>query len=165
MAKLCFQIKKKYRHPVISVPVGDNKNIRCLIDTGASIPVWCGSTEIFQLLFPEAKNSKKKSLLRGFGGEGKEVEVWIIPEFVFKDTEGTDKIIYHNFHVMLDSDRNFGCDLILSYEMFKEIDYSFDNSLDPEVTFFTVKSDRVEFGTGMRTGSDGFLSYFYVFSE
>ena len=165
MPDLCFKIRKKYRHPVITVPVGDNKNIRCLVDTGASIPVWCGSREIFQLLFPTAKKSGKKSLLRGFGGEGKEVDVWIIPKFILKDTGNTHGIIYHNFHVMLDSGRNFDCDLILSYEMFKKMDYIFDNLSDSELTFFRIKSDRNEFGTGMRTGVDGLLSYFYVFSE
>ena len=43
--QILFKIRKSERHPIINVPAGENKNIKCMVDTGATIPVWCGSID------------------------------------------------------------------------------------------------------------------------
>lgn len=164
-SSLLFKIRKNDRHPIINIPVGENKNIKCMIDTGATIPVWCGSMEHLRLLFPDAHDTSRKSLLTGFGGDGKgkQVPVWTIPEFEL--TDGTERLTYHRLYMLMEPDREFGCDLILSYEMFKSMRYSFDGLSDQDLVLLRIESEKNLLMTGMRTNEDGMLSHFYVFSE
>lgn len=36
-----------------------NKQIKCMLDTGADMPVWCGSEGLLKIVFPETEKAEK----------------------------------------------------------------------------------------------------------
>lgn len=108
--------------PVFTTVTKSNKKITCLFDTGATMPVWCKSEGLFKVLFPQAKLITGQYILSGFGKGAEIVNVYEIPEFYISN--GSSKIVFKNLLLATSFDRDFGCDLILSYTMFNLIDYS-----------------------------------------
>ncbi len=100
--------------------LGNYKNIRCLLDTGANIAVWCADIQYFQEIFADAKLVDEKVILSGFGGNGQLVDMHRIPLFVLQN--GGHSISFKNFHVALAKQAGMGCDMILPAVMFSKMD-------------------------------------------
>lgn len=100
--------------------LGNYKNIRCLLDTGASIAVWCADIQYFREVFFSAEPLDEKVVLSGFGGNGQLVDMYRIPLFVLQN--GEHSISFKNFHVALAKQAGMGCDLILPAVMFSKMD-------------------------------------------
>lgn len=62
-----FLLDADMRKPVFpSLKNETNAKFRCMLDSGASIPVWCSGTELLKLTFPEAiLKTNMKSILSG----------------------------------------------------------------------------------------------------
>lgn len=100
--------------------LGNYKNIRCLLDTGANIAVWCADIQYFQEIFVGAEPVEEKVILSGFGGNGQLVDMCRIPLFVLQNAG--DSISFKNFHVALAKQAGMGCDMILPAVMFSKMD-------------------------------------------
>lgn len=96
-----------------------------MLDTGADIPVWCGSEGLLKIVFPTVQLVDKKFLLSGFGRKPEMVGVYKIPEFMIKKED--ENLTFQNLYIASSFGRNFGCDLILSATMFSHMDYSILN--------------------------------------
>ena len=96
-----------------------------MLDTGADIPVWCGSEGLLKIVFPTVQLIDKKFLLSGFGRKPEMVGVYKIPEFMIKKED--ENLTFQNLYIASSFGRNFGCDLILSATMFSHMDYSILN--------------------------------------
>lgn len=142
MRDLQFELSSKRVKPVFSIKTKDDKKIQCLFDTGATMPVWCQSEEVFKDIFPNAVRQKQQAILSGFGKIATKVDVYKIPEFHLSD--GNSEIVFKNLLVVASFDRDFGCDLILSYTMFTKTDYSILN-FNRKIPLLQIKSDRDEF--------------------
>ena len=64
---LYMKLSNKSAKPIFKTKTPSNKQINCMLDTGADMPVWCGSEGLLKLVFPEAELLDKKFLLSGFG--------------------------------------------------------------------------------------------------
>lgn len=122
---LYMKLSNKSAKPIFKTKTPSNKQINCMLDTGADMPVWCGSEGLLKLVFPEAELLDKKFLLSGFGRNPEVVEVYRIPSFFIGDEIGT--LFFQNLYVASSFGRNFGCDLILSSTMFQHMDYAILN--------------------------------------
>lgn len=119
---LSLQLSNKSVKPVFTTKTPSDRQIKCMLDTGADMPVWCGSEGLLKIVFPTVQLVDKKFLLSGFGRKPKMVEVYKIPEFMIK--AGDDCLTFQNLYMASSFGRNFGCDLILSATMFSHMDYS-----------------------------------------
>ena len=81
---LSMQLSNKSTKPVFTTITPANKQIKCLFDTGADMPVWCGSEGLLKIVFPKVELMNKKFLLGGFGRKAEIVDVYKIPEFIIK---------------------------------------------------------------------------------
>lgn len=122
---LSMQLSNKSAKPVFTTITPADKQIKCMLDTGADMPVWCGSEGLLKMVFPETEKADKKFLLSGFGRKPEVVDIYKIPEFFIKNAEGI--LTFQNLYMASSFGRNFGCDLILSATMFKHMDYSILN--------------------------------------
>lgn len=115
---LKFPLDSRLDRPLFEL--GNYKNIRCLLDTGANIAVWCADIQYFQEVFVSAEPIDEKVILSGFGGNGQLVDMYRIPLFVLQN--GEHSINFKNFHVALAKQSGMGCDLILPAVMFSKVD-------------------------------------------
>lgn len=136
---LCMQLSNKSAKPVFTTITPANKQIKCMLDTGADMPVWCGSEGLLKIVFPETEKADKKFLLSGFGRKPEVVDIYKIPEFFIKDEKGI--LTFQNLYIASSFGRNFGCDLILSATMFKHMDYSILNR-KRNTSVLEIKYDR-----------------------
>lgn len=120
-----MQLSNKSTKPVFTTITPANKQIKCLLDTGADMPVWCGNKELLKIVFPEAGQINKKFLLSGFGRKPEVADIYKIPEFFIRNEY--EVLIFQNLYIASSFGRNFGCDLILSATMFSRMDYSILN--------------------------------------
>lgn len=113
---------------------------KCLIDTGAGIPVWTAGKIMFDKKFPDAIDLQQETTLYGFSksstnSEGRNVSLYSIKFFVLSD--GIEQICYRDLVVALaDMDEDF--DMIISYSMLRSLKFTCDNSVntkDPVVIF------------------------------
>ncbi len=57
---LNMQLSNKSTKPVFITLTPSGKRIKCMLDTGADMPVWCGSGSLLKIVFPEIVLSDKK---------------------------------------------------------------------------------------------------------
>lgn len=74
---LRFPLSKKFEKPVIELNI--TEPVKCLLDTGASMAVWCSTLDYFLQIFEYATKAENQTLLSGFGGNGEFVDVFKIP--------------------------------------------------------------------------------------
>lgn len=56
---LCMQLSNKSAKPVFTTITPANKQIKCMLDTGADMPVWYGSEGLLKIVFPETEKAEK----------------------------------------------------------------------------------------------------------
>ena len=122
---LSMQLSNRSAKPVFTTMTSADKQIKCMLDTGADMPVWCGSEGLLKIVFPKARLTDKKFLLSGFGRKPEIADIYKIPEFIIKDKN--ESLTFQNLYIASSFGRNFGCDLILSATMFKQMDYAILN--------------------------------------
>ena len=64
---LIMQLSNRSAKSVFTTITSADKQIKCMLDTGADMPVWCGSEGLLKIVFPKAQLADKKFLLSGFG--------------------------------------------------------------------------------------------------
>lgn len=119
---LRLELSKKRNKPVFTTITKSGKKIMCMLDTGATMPVWSSSEGLFKLIFPDAELLSQKFILSGFGKKPEVVNVYKIPIFCLRDANSC--LEFRNLHIVTSFGRGFGCDLILSYTMFSKVDYA-----------------------------------------
>ena len=122
---LIMQLSNRSAKPVFTTITSADKQIKCMLDTGADMPVWCGSEGLLKIVFPKAQLADKKFLLSGFGRKPEIAHIYKIPEFIIKGEN--ESLTFQNLYMASSFGRNFGCDLILSATMFKQMDYAILN--------------------------------------
>lgn len=122
---LSMQLSNRSAKPVFTTITSADKQIKCMLDTGADMPVWCGSEGLLKIVFPKAQLADKKFLLSGFGRKPEIADIYTIPEFIIKGEN--ESLTFQNLYIASSFGRNFGCDLILSATMFKQMDYAILN--------------------------------------
>lgn len=136
---LSLQLSNKSAKPVFTTRTPTDRQIKCMLDTGADMPVWCGSEGLLKIVFPKVQLIDKKFLLSGFGRKPEMVRVYKIPEFMIKTEDKS--LTFQNLYVASSFGRNFGCDLILSATMFSHMDYSILNR-KKETSVLEITYDR-----------------------
>ena len=137
---LCMKLSNNSARPIFKTITPSNKQLNCMLDTGADMPVWCGSEGLLKVMFPEAELTNKKFLLSGFGRNPEVVEVYKIPNFFIRNER--ESLIFQNLYIASSFGRNFGCDLILSATMFKHMDYAILNrDRSPSILEITYDKD------------------------
>lgn len=115
-----LEVTKSYLRPLIRLDSMIGKNdVLSMWDSGASVPVWTDSLRNFKRLFPSC-TYVKRTTLNGFGGDGKEVDVYKIDAFKLGQLTFLDLVI------LVDTDMCAPCDLILCAPMLDGLFYSFD---------------------------------------
>lgn len=114
-----------------------------LLDTGALIPMWTKSLDLFLKVFPLATLVRKDSIFSGFGGSA------------YGDLYRIDfqlgEMIFPNMPIVVYPDENIPGFLLLSATMFSKTDYAIKNSsntlsielLDNQRCFNLVIGDEV----------------------
>lgn len=127
MSNLKFDIIKRknqmYDMTIITNVYRGCKRFNCLIDTGASVPVWCAGEQLLNTYYPNCIRTGAVFILNGFGVGNEIAPVYLIPEFVLSD--GKQCIKYINVTVAV-TKRGFTFDMILSYSMFNKMNISID---------------------------------------
>lgn len=136
---LSLQLSNKSAKPVFTTKTPTDRQIKCMLDTGADMPVWCGSEGLLKIVFPKVQLIDKKFLLSGFGRKPEMVGVYKIPEFMIKTED--ESLTFQNLYMASSFGRNFGCDLILSATMFSHMDYCILNR-KKETSVLEITYDR-----------------------
>lgn len=136
---LSLQLSNKSAKPVFTTKTPTDRQIKCMLDTGADMPVWCGSEGLLKIVFPKVQLIDKKFLLSGFGRKPEMVGIYKIPEFMIKAED--ESLTFQNLYMASSFGRNFGCDLILSATMFSHMDYSILNR-KKETSVLEITYDR-----------------------
>lgn len=95
-------------------------NVMMMYDSGAQIPVWCRSEELFRRVFPDAKKTDLYCDISGFGRETERSSVYIIPLFELSRKDASFQI--RNLLVATLFKPFIGCDFLLSETMFSKTD-------------------------------------------
>ena len=124
-----------------------NAVLNSLIDSGASTATWVSGLDFFYKMFPGAVlQPDLKAIIRGFGGEGEVVPVYILPEFILMD-ERSEMIRYRNLPIAV-TKRAFDFHMIISYPMVNKMNVehvAYENRdgkiipVVPELRFYPVK--------------------------
>lgn len=117
-----MELDRNREKPIFYLEISGSEQIRCLVDSGAAVPVWCGTEKLLKKCF-NVKKLDKRTWLSGFGGGGGYHDVYSIPSILLKGENGT--LAIHNFIVILAPNQNIKCDLIFGSLVFNNrIDYA-----------------------------------------
>ncbi len=161
---LSMQLSNRSAKPIFVTTTPNGKQIKCMLDTGADMPVWCGSEGLLKIVFPKAQLSDKKFLLSGFGRRPEVVDIYKIPEFFVKNEDAG--LTFCNLYIASSFGRNFGCDFILSATMFKHMDYSVLNR-KRSIPVLEIEYDRDVYYTQLIPNQKhtGFIEKIFSFSS
>lgn len=157
-----YRVKGIYNKPVIK-NICNRYKMRCLVDTGARVPVWCSGEKELLSYYPSCQKQNAIFILSGFGKGYEIANVYTIPDFILSD--GKSKIVFKNLVVAV-IDKDFSIDLILSYTMFNKMNISIDtfsnrnsfHNVDPN---FKVASQKSVYNVGYRLlNTDNIISNF-----
>lgn len=119
---LRLELDRTREKPVFTLETSGNEQIRCLVDSGAAIPVWCGTEKLLKTCY-DVKKLDKRTWLSGFGGMGGYQDVYSIPSISLRGVDG--KLTIHNFIVILAPNKYIKCDIIFGSLVFNnKIDYA-----------------------------------------
>lgn len=101
----------------ISLSNNSNKEFQCMLDSGASIPVWCSGEMSVKKVFPKAKlQDKTKYVLGGFGRDFEIANVYYIPAMTLSN--GVRSVTFYKTYLPVVNKNRFGADLILPSSFF-----------------------------------------------
>lgn len=124
----------------------NNASFRCMLDTGADIPVFCKGTSIFEEFAKkmEGVSKFKNSTIGGFGKTDESTMLWNMDTFVLSDRKSS--IVYKGMKMAVINKPNIPCDMILSASMFMKMKYTIDCSLRKHL--LTIIADKDMYGVG-----------------
>lgn len=134
---------------------------RCMLDTGADIPVFCKGTSLFEEFIKEMQEvivtEFKQSLIGGFGKTDEGTMLWNMD--VFRLSDQRESIIYKAMKIAVMDKPKIPCDLILSASMLMKMKYTIDCSSDKHELVITA--DRNIYGVGYYDKKETI----YIFAE
>lgn len=132
---------------------------KCMLDTGADIPVFCKGTALFKEIVKEMEGVSefKNSLIGGFGKNNEAAMLWNIGEFALSDQKSS--IVYKGMKIAVMDKPKIPCDMILSASMFMKMKYVIDCSSDKHT--LTIIADRDIYGVGYYDKKETI----YIFAE
>ena len=121
-------------------------SFRCMLDTGADIPVFCKGTELFLELTKgmDGVSEFKCSSIGGFGKMDENVMLWNFDDFILSDKNST--LAYKSMKMAVMNKPNIPCDIILSASMFMKMRYIIDCSQKKHMLL--IIADRDIYGVG-----------------
>lgn len=124
----------------------NNVPFKCMLDTGADIPVFCKGTLLFEEYVKEMDGiSKFKNLtISGFGKTDEVAVLWNVDNFVLSDKY--ESICYKGMKIAVMDKPNIPCDMILSASMFMKMKYIIDCFSRKHT--LTIETDHNLYGTG-----------------
>lgn len=140
-----LDIKLDSPRPIFNAYINDI-SFRCMLDTGADIPVFCKGTAIFEEFIKKmAGVSKFKNIaVGGFGRINESVMLWNMDVFTLSDRKASIQYIGMKMAVM--DKPNIPCDMILSASMFMKMKYTIDCSSKKHR--LTIRADKGIYGVG-----------------
>ena len=136
---LTLNIMDGYTRPVVLL----EKDVTCLFDTGADIPVWTQGSEALEKVFSTEKIEGKKFLLSGFGKEPEIVEAYRISDLVLKG-EDEDKVVFKSMTIACTLRPYMVANLILPATAFSHMNYTVRN-VGVETPVVEIEHDREEY--------------------
>lgn len=132
---------------------------KCMLDTGADIPVFCKGTELFKEIVKEMEGVSefKDSLIGGFGKTDESTMLWNIDNFVLSDK--TSSIAYREMKIAVIHKPKIPCDMILSASMFMKMKCQLDCLSEKHA--LTIIADREIYGVGYYNKKETI----YIFAE
>lgn len=105
-------------YPIFKI---EKYDILCFLDTGANIPIWNGSIDLFLDTFKNCNPVKTglHSQVGGFGIGTVNMPIYKISNFVL--TDGKQTFIFKDLYIAVEENRKRNFDLLLTYSMFKSI--------------------------------------------
>lgn len=160
MSKLTFplNITLDSPRPIFAANI-NGIDIRCMLDTGADIPVFCKGTELFLEITKgfNGVSEFQKSSVGGFGKAAEVTTLWNIEDFKLSDKN--DCIRYKNLKIAVLEKPRIPCDIILSASMFMKMRYTIDcASIDHSLI---IESARDVYGVGFHKRKETI----YIFTE
>lgn len=120
--------------------------IKCMLDTGADIPVFCKGEALFVELAAQMGGATefKNSSIGGFGEKDEHTKLWSMDNFVLSDQR--ESIVYKGIKIAVLDKPKIPCDMILSASMFMKMKYMIDcSSKKPSLT---IMAERNIYGVG-----------------
>ena len=144
--------------PIFKAHINDIP-FKCMLDTGADIPVFCKGTALFREIVKgmEGISEFKNSSIGGFGKTDENVMLWNVDNFVLSDKNSS--ITYRGMKIAVMDKPKIPCDMILSASMFMKMKYVIDCSSD--VHMLTIIADRRIYGVGYYDKKETI----YIFTE
>ena len=134
-----IDIKQNQSRPIFEIET-ETGLAKCILDTGAELPVWCADESLFKASFPSAEPTIFATYISGFGKGVTYANVWSIPQIVFTDRNHKDQFIIHNVLTAVSSKKKFAFIFIMSATMFLNVDYTVVNRSSSR--FLRFKYDR-----------------------
>ena len=124
----------------------NNVPFRCMLDTGADIPVFCKGTLLFEKIAGKMTGVSrfKESAIGGFGKMDESTMLWNMDYFLLSDKKCS--IDYRGMKIAVMNKPSIPCDIILSASMFMKMKYTIDCSTRKHL--LTIKADRNVYGVG-----------------
>lgn len=135
-----IDIMQMKARPIFDLETGESV-IRCLVDTGAEIPVWCFDETMLKAVFPGCESTSYATYISGFGKGRTYADIWKIPAIVLEDRDGKDKLVVHNTLVAIVPKSTLVVALIMSASMFTTTDYSIINRASKRYMSFSFERD------------------------
>lgn len=132
---------------------------KCMLDTGADIPVFCKGTALFREIVKGmgGVSEFRNSSIGGFGKTDEAVMLWNIDNFILSDNNSS--IAYKGMKIAVMDKPKIPCDMILSASMFMKMKYVIDCSSDKHT--LTIMADRGIYGVGYYDKKETI----YIFTE
>lgn len=135
------------------------KELSCLFDTGAHLPVYCAGDSLFNVFIHDIPNVGpfKSVNIHGFGVEAEKAFVYNFDNFSISDF--TTTVWFRNCKVAVTRNNRMPCDLILPISLFTKSAVLLD--YESEVKTLRIRCDRDEYGVGYYQPKNSV----YVFSQ
>lgn len=119
---------------------------KCMLDTGADIPVFCKGALLFEECIKDMDGVSKfkNSTIGGFGKLKESTMLWNMDSFIFSD--GNSSIEYKGMKMAVIDKPSIPCDIILSASMLMRMKYIIDCSSRKHT--LTIMADKDTYGVG-----------------
>ena len=141
---LKFQIEKNDK-AVLYFNSENGKEISCMIDTGANVPIWFMGEDFLKKKYPSAVKTDKITVIHGLGENPLwDVPVWQIPEFILTDDEG-ETLLFHDLLLPVIEAEQFSFNMLLPLTMLNRTRFTFDYRSSAGYGYFTIEADKQDF--------------------